>query len=303
MPFPTTIFRRWLNRRGRHQTQLAINAGEAHLEKHIGDRITGPLLDELVRRQGDDAGLSVPDQAYTYLLFHPRDALLGVLPAGGVAAEVGVAKGAFSRRILALNRPRTLHLIDPWVAQADPTYAPDPGNAPQPVHEERYAKVLRKLRGPIARGQVVVHREFSKKAAAAFAPETFDWVYIDAMHTFDAALADLRAFAPLTKPEGFLWGHDFSNHPLAKDMNFGVIEAVKAFVDEGAWRLVCVTADEYPSFVLARRGTNEQVRKLEIEILEKFTFITVKDFLARNFRQNLYINRKNRNVNMYVSID
>lgn len=289
--------------RERHETALAVNAGEARLEKHISDRITGPLLDELVRRQPDGDGPPLPDPAYTYLLFHSRDALLGLLPSGGVAAEVGVAKGSFSRRILRLNRPRTLHLIDPWIEQADEAYAPDPGNAPQGVQDRRYAKVLRKLRAAIARGQVVVHRELSAKAAAGFAPATFDWVYIDAMHTFDAALADLRAFAPLTKPAGFLWGHDFSNHPLAEDMNFGVIEAVKAFVDEGAWRLLCVTAEEYPSYVLARRGANEQARRLETEILERFTFITIKDFLARRFRQNLYVNKNNRNVNMYVSID
>lgn len=303
MPFPTTIFRRWTRRRGRHETLLTVNAGEARLEKHVSDRITGPLLDELAGRQADGAEPPIPDQAFTYLLFHSREAILGMLPTGGVAAEVGVAKGVFSNQILKLNRPRTLHLIDPWIEQENEAYAADPGNAPQRVHDRRYAKVLKKLRTPIKRGQVVVQRAYALEAAAEFAPASLDWVYIDAVHTFDAVLADLRAFSPLIKPDGFLWGHDFSNHLLAEDMNFGVIEAVKAFVEEGEWRLVCVTAEEYPSFVLARRGANDQARKLETEILERFMFFAIKDFLARNFRQNLYVNKNNRNVNMYVSID
>ena len=303
MSLVSTLFRFFRNRPAGPETSLAINAGEATLKKHYSERVTGALLDDVVGKFGDGPGPRVPDEAYTYLLFHPRDTLLSLLPEAGTVAEVGVAKGAFSRRILELNHPRILHLIDPWAKQDEEDYAPDPANAPQDIQDERMDKVLKRLKAPIKRGQVVVHREFSGAAAATFEPAAFDWVYIDAMHTYDAVLADLRAFAPLVKADGFLAGHDFSNHAIAKDMNFGVIEAVKAFVEESDWRLLCVTADEYPSYVLARRGANERAGRMEVAILEKFTFIKIKDFLYRNFSQNLHVNKTTRNVNFYLSLD
>ena len=169
----------------------AINAGEATMQKHYSERVTGALLEDVVGKFGDGPGPRVPDEAYTYLLFHPRDTLLSLLPEAGTVAEVGVAKGVFSRRILELNHPRILHLIDPWAKQDEEDYAPDPANAPQDIQDERMDKVLKRLKAPIKRGQVVVHREFSGAAAATFESAAFDWVYIDAMHTYDAVLADL----------------------------------------------------------------------------------------------------------------
>ena len=43
-----------------------------------------------------------------------RNALLERLPRDGVAAELGVAFGDFTRSIISINRPRELHLVDMW---------------------------------------------------------------------------------------------------------------------------------------------------------------------------------------------
>jgi hypothetical protein len=44
-----------------------------------------------------------------------RAQLLSFLPEGGVVAEIGVARGDFSERILREGRASELHLIDPWI--------------------------------------------------------------------------------------------------------------------------------------------------------------------------------------------
>ncbi|MGH7917596.1 MAG: hypothetical protein ACREQE_09015, partial [Candidatus Binataceae bacterium] len=51
-----------------------------------------------------------------------RTILLRQLPRGAVCAEIGVLEGDFSERIIALTRPRRLHLIDPWKFEPGETY-------------------------------------------------------------------------------------------------------------------------------------------------------------------------------------
>ena len=52
-----------------------------------------------------------------YVLQISRVDLLQFLPKGGVVAEIGVAEGGFSKKILNATSPQTLHLIDPWEFQ------------------------------------------------------------------------------------------------------------------------------------------------------------------------------------------
>jgi hypothetical protein len=52
-----------------------------------------------------------------------RMRLLRMLPRNSVGCEVGVWKGDFSAQILAVVKPRELHLIDPWVFADRPSYA------------------------------------------------------------------------------------------------------------------------------------------------------------------------------------
>ena len=81
----------------------------------------------------------------------------------------------------------------------------------------------------VLKGQVVIHRKFSIEAAEAFEPKGLDWVYVDGMHTYHAVLADLNAFNSILVESGFFLCDDFTNNSVARDMNFGVIEAIHEF--------------------------------------------------------------------------
>lgn len=63
-------------------------------------------------------------------------------------------------------------------------------------------------------------REWSDKAAVLYQDESLDFVFIDAGHTYEAVLADIKAWLPKVKPGGVLAGHDY-NHAA------GVRQAVK----------------------------------------------------------------------------
>ncbi|MEQ8194944.1 MAG: class I SAM-dependent methyltransferase, partial [Rhodospirillales bacterium] len=130
-----------------------------------------------------------------------------------------------------------------------------------------YQGVLDRFADPITQGTVTVHRKYSADAAKLFDDRYFDWVYIDGMHTYDAVAADLRDYLPKVNPDGFICGHDYTNHPVAQRMNFGVIEAVNEFVRQTPCSFLALTLEPFPSYVLGVDENSERCRE--------FTALTV----------------------------
>lgn len=190
-----------------------------------------------------------------------RDQLLPILPTGGTVAEIGVFRGLFSRKIVDTAKPKTLHLIDPWSTESGST--PAEGR----VMPEAYDLVQSGLRGEIASGRVVLHREASTVAAATFPDSHFDWIYVDAMHDYAQVLADLLAFKDKVKPDGFVLGHDFSAHSRARRYDVGVIRAVREFAANEGFKLVLVTNEDHPSFLMARSGNTTTLPALQGALL------------------------------------
>lgn len=56
-----------------------------------------------------------------------------------------------------------------------------------------------------------VIRGYSHLVANDFPAEYFDWLYIDALHTYDAVINDLTAWWPLAKKGGLVSGDDFAD--------------------------------------------------------------------------------------------
>ena len=202
-----------------------------------------------------------------------RSQVLQLLPAHGVCAEIGVLEGDFSEEILKHALPEKLHLIDPWLHQDREDYQKDHANAEDAVQDARYQGVLRKFASRIDAGTVEIIREFSDVAVDRFEDKSLDWVYIDAVHSYDGALADLRAFAPKIKDDGFILGHDFTNSPPARKMEFGVVEAVRDFLAESGWSFVALTSENFPTYVLAKDMSSRNAQDLISECILKVPFI------------------------------
>jgi len=192
------------------------------------------------------------------LVFTAREKLLHLMPKGGVVAEIGTFRGDFSQAIFDVVQPDQLHLIDPWVHQEGESYRPDESNVSDAEHGKNLDAVKARFADEIAAGRVVIHRKFSTDAAPDFADHTFDWVYVDGDHTYDAVLSDLRAFEGKIKPGGMILGHDYANYPGTEKLNYGVIEAVDAFVDDSGFEILLVTVEGHATFVL--RDTTETSR-------------------------------------------
>jgi hypothetical protein len=165
-----------------------------------------------------------------------RDFLFDHLPKGGVVIEVGVFDGDFSERILAMNEPRELHLVDPWFTKDDGTLYDGPtqdfkdAQAASEALQAQYQQVTTRFAREIASGRVVLHRMLSHDAAPLFPDAHFDWMYVDASHFYDDVKRDLAAFFPKLKPGGHIAGDDYGRRGI---WDHGVTRAVDEFRASG----------------------------------------------------------------------
>jgi hypothetical protein len=161
-----------------------------------------------------------------------RDFLLEEMPSSGRCAEIGVDEGDFSRRILEINRPAELHLIDPWEYRGvedyvDARYGGDRGGSQERM-DEVYQAVRERFAADIAAGRVHVHRMTSGAAAEEFPSKFFDWVYIDGNHLYEYVKRDLAEYFPKIKVGGYLTGDDYGVEGWWDD---GVTRAVDEFIE------------------------------------------------------------------------
>ncbi len=195
----------------------------------------------------------LPISRYEFLKFMPK---------GGTVAEIGVAEGEFSKCILNDTKPETLHLIDPWEFQNRQDYIDDDNNVDEEEQERRFKQVSSMFTMEAMKGQVKIHRTYSSEAANSFEGGSLNWVYLDGMHTYEGVLEDLMTYESKLTETGFFLCDDFTNNAAAREMNFGVVDAVREFTRSNGWHLIAMTNDMFPNCLLARDPGNEKTTKL-----------------------------------------
>jgi hypothetical protein len=236
-----------------------------------------------------------------YYVLTERERLLRYLPKGGVGAEIGVAEGAYSAAILAAAEPSALHLIDPWSHLEPGSEAPDAseflagvdaaraaGQVPVPFNsagDVQYRNIVARFGGD---PRVILHRQYSYRAAALFGPATFDFVYLDGNHHYEIVLRDLHDFAARLKPGGLLFGHDYFEDDFARAEGYGVIAAVTAFLKRSDFRLLALTWEPFPTFCLAREPGGFAGRFLDNLLDSDTAMIELPDAIAASFRDRAY---------------
>lgn len=139
-------------------------------------------------------------------------------------AEIGVFAGELSQRLLA--RPDlALYLIDSWATTDTESDYAQSGDFHAKLSQAEQDGFLEATLQAVAfagsRANVV--RATSLEAAKDIPDRSLDFVFIDADHSYEACKADIQAWLPKIKPNGFISGHDY-DHPDYPD--FGVKRAV-----------------------------------------------------------------------------
>jgi SAM-dependent methyltransferase len=241
-----------------------------------------------------------------YYVLTSRESLLSYLPKGGVGAEIGVADGDYSAAILDAAEPEALHLIDPWShleAGSDLLGATDllaevgdarargaTFDAPPPNRngDEQYARVAARFEGD---PRVRLHRQYSYKAAASFEEDSFDFVYLDGNHHYEFVLKDLQDFAARLKPGGLLFGHDFFEDDFARKENYGVVDAVGAFLKRSDFRFLMLSWEPFSTFCLARNLNGFAGEFLRNVFESEVQMIEIPDSLVGSYRDKAFQRR------------
>jgi hypothetical protein len=135
---------------------------------------------------------------------------------GASILEIGSFVGDSTRILIDEISPARVVCVDPWNQQM-PGYHVADGNVfaafqknVQPIAQQRRCDVI-----------VVPKTSSDFFAGVSDRKDSFDLVYIDAIHTYEAVMSDIQGSLPLLRDAGTLAGHDYSpKHHL------GVVEAV-----------------------------------------------------------------------------
>jgi len=140
--------------------------------------------------------------------------------------EVGVRFGYNLQTLLAAN-PELLVGVDHY-AKTDNLSQQDTGMNQGQLNELYRDVFTRFLSEPAVR----IYRGTSAYAAGAFPLYYFDFIYLDADHSYEGARNDLRAWWGRVRQGGILAGHDFVETSSKAGTSFGVIKAVREFMEE-----------------------------------------------------------------------
>lgn len=162
-----------------------------------------------------------------------RSAVLDVLPRGAVGAEVGVAKGDYSKRLIRSLKPQKIFLIDPWrvadagVQRRAAHYGAD--RVDQSFLDSRYQYVCRRFEKEREAGVVEIVRGGFQDWLDREPTQELDWVYIDGDHSHDGVLRDLRIAMAVVKYGGLIACDDYGTHGWWEG---GVTSAIHGFLDK-----------------------------------------------------------------------
>ncbi len=187
-------------------------------------------------------------------LLADRDAILPLLPRGGLVVEVGVALGGFSRKLIDICRPAEFVAIDNFGLHELPLFW---GRPPSDYFGGKtHAGWFRDaFAADIQAGSMRVLEGDSADQMARLADASAEIIYIDADHTYQAVKRDLAVAIRKIKADGWLILNDYVLvDQLGATEPYGVIYALHEFMLEHGWALhyLALQTNMYCDVVLRR---------------------------------------------------
>ncbi len=141
--------------------------------------------------------------------------------------EIGVREG-FNFQNMIKHGPKLAVAIDCWLDDGTPSRNDSCGSQAELDKQYNDFKTL-----VSDKSFVKIYRDYSYNAVKEFPDEYFDFIFIDADHTYEGCKRDILDWYPKVKKGGVLCGHDYVHRrvPTVKGIiTFGVIEAVDEWV-------------------------------------------------------------------------
>lgn len=178
--------------------------------------------------------------------------LLNSMYPNGVGIEIGVLRGEYSKIILDRWDNGTLYLVDTWRHLDE--YIDLNGRDDQ-YHYDCMMETAKNIKEHQHRAHMI--RMDSSIAAGIFPDEYFDFIFIDADHSYEAVMKDLKVWWPKIKKGGLFCGDDYipddgdiwliNNSDGSKQYagKFGVRKAVNEFAQINGLKIYSTTDEPY----------------------------------------------------------
>jgi predicted O-methyltransferase YrrM len=180
-------------------------------------------------------------------LMPQRDQIVNVLNEfypNGIYADLGVLSGTSYKLLYENCNPKLLIGIDIF-EDTGITTETDGQNSEfyKNIEDAMYAYIADKPNCRLIKGRTA-------EVASQFEDNFFDYIYIDADHSYEGVKKDLNAYWPKVKPGGILGGHDYMIFHTTYD--FGVVQAVDEFKEQQQIKYFYVTPEGYPSWYIIK---------------------------------------------------
>jgi predicted O-methyltransferase YrrM len=179
-------------------------------------------------------------------LISARENLLHYLPKNGVVAEVGTQTGYFARKIIDTTQPATLHTIDiNWSV----------------FEREKFLQ-------EIENGVMQIYEGDSVAILSQFPDEHFDWIYIDADHSYNGVSRDIQCASQKVKPNGILVFNDYTSWSPLEAYPYGVSRAVNEFCLTQGWEFIflALSTNGYHDVAIKKIGGETLDTQVSVEI-------------------------------------
>ena len=174
------------------------------------------ILDKFERRNRGSLSLILNSYFYYFkakiknISSDKRAYILEQLAKNSKLVEVGVWKGDFSKQIWNISNPNLLVLVDSWTFDEKVRGCAPQVNGEEPLNQNFFNQAKKDTYKKFENFQNVHILDLnSLDASSNYEDNFFDYIYIDAEHTYEAVSSDLKAWYPKLKKNGTLFGDDY----------------------------------------------------------------------------------------------
>jgi hypothetical protein len=163
-----------------------------------------------------------------------------------LGVEIGVYRGRFTATLAKRAPKMQLVGVDAW--KVYPGYK---DYCDSDLEDEAYLDAVRRTE---IYPQVKLVNDWSVEASKMFKDESLDYIFIDANHSYEWVVEDMKAWIPKVKTGGIVMGHDYF---VMKKLNFGVIQAVNGWVETHFIKHLFKWTDNCPCWMFIKGDTTE----------------------------------------------
>ena len=139
-----------------------------------------------------------------------RAYILEQLDKNSKLVEVGVWKGDFSKQIWNISNPNLLVLVDSWKFDEKVRGCAPQVSGEEPLNQNFFDQAKQDTFSKFKKNKnIIILEASSTEASFNYKNNYFDYIYLDAEHTYEGVTNDLNQWYPLLKKNGVLFGDDY----------------------------------------------------------------------------------------------